>query len=181
MRYEHRPLWLSPDMAVLTLIGRLFRMGKLELRTTELLDSKKAFELMKNSRQHGGIRVRLQEQFDTAKVNALKKFHQEFFDRLNDGTDARSVGEDTQKAIAEEVRGLANLLNQASNYSFLLSLQPLADSLSKLAGGAEKGQPLMFGVLYKGLKSRVALDVGVVTLFLETRCCPDSARYYGTY
>nr|MBA2436632.1 BREX system P-loop protein BrxC [Chthoniobacterales bacterium] len=97
-QFGRRPYgWYST--AVCTLIGRLFRMGKIELRTSELLDARSALELLKNSRQHGSLRVRLQEQFDATKVNALKRFHQEFFDRPNDGTDARSVGQLTSEAL----------------------------------------------------------------------------------
>jgi hypothetical protein len=69
--FGKRPYGWYP-MAVLTLVSRLFRMGKVELRTTELLDARGALELLKNTRQHGSVRVRLQEQFDATKVNALK-------------------------------------------------------------------------------------------------------------
>ena len=72
--FGKRPYGWYP-MAVLTLVSRLFRMGKVELRTAELLDARSAFELLRNTRQHGSVRVRLQEQFDATKVNALKKFH----------------------------------------------------------------------------------------------------------
>ena len=69
--FSRRPYGWYP-MAVLTLVSRLFRMGKVELRTTEVLDARAAFALLKNSRQHGSVRVRLQQQFDASKVNALK-------------------------------------------------------------------------------------------------------------
>ncbi|HEX9002258.1 MAG TPA: BREX system P-loop protein BrxC, partial [Blastocatellia bacterium] len=120
-------------MAVLTLLGRLFRMGKVELRTTELLDARSALELLKNTRQHANVRVRLQEQFDASKVNALKKFHHDFFDRANAGTDARSVGQLTAEALAAEARDLTVLLDQAARYPFLELLRPIAERQSKLA------------------------------------------------
>src|ERR1035441_9802830 len=47
------------------------------------LDARSAFDLLRNTRQHASVRVRLQEQFDATKVNALKKFHHDFFDRAN--------------------------------------------------------------------------------------------------
>ncbi|MCI0392588.1 MAG: BREX system P-loop protein BrxC [Acidobacteria bacterium] len=121
------------QMAVLTLIGRLFRMSKVELRTTELLDAPKAFELLKNSRQHANVRVRLQEQFDATKINDLKKFHHDFFDRPNNGADARSVGQLTSEALAAEARDLNVLLDQAARYTFLEPLRPIAERLNKLA------------------------------------------------
>jgi len=130
--FGKRPYGWYP-MAVLTLVSRLFRMGKVELRTTELLDARKALECLKNTRQHGSVRVRLQEQFDASKVNALKKFHHDFFDRVNTGTDARSVGQLTVDAFVVETRDLGILLDQSGSYPFLDQLRPIAEQLGKLA------------------------------------------------
>jgi predicted transcriptional regulator len=132
-QFGRRPYGWYP-IAVCTLIGRLFRMGKIELRTSELLDARSALEHLKNSRQHGALRVRLQEQFDATKVNALKRFHQEFFDRPNDGTDARSVGQITSEALTGEARDLGVLLDQSARYPFLENLRPLRDQLTTLSG-----------------------------------------------
>ena len=131
--FGRRPHGWYP-MAVLTLVSRLFRMGKVELRTSELLDARAAFDLLKNSRQHGSVKVRLQEQFDATKVNALKTFHHDFFDRVNGGTEARSVGQLTSEALAAEARDLTVLLDQATRYAFLAPLRPIVERLSVLAG-----------------------------------------------
>jgi hypothetical protein len=130
--FGKRPYGWYP-LAVLTQVGRLFRMGKVELRTSELLDARGAFEHLKNSRQHGSVRVRLQEQFDATKVNALKKFHHDFFDRPNSGADARSVGQFTVEALAAEARDLTVLLDQATRYAFLEPLRPIGAQISTLA------------------------------------------------
>jgi hypothetical protein len=130
--FGRRPYGWYP-MAVLTLVSRLFRMGKVELRTSELLDARSAFELLKNTRQHHGVRVRLQEQFNATKVNALKAFHHDFFDQANSGTDARSVGQCTSEALAAEARNLTTLLDQVARYAFLGPLRPVVDRLSTLA------------------------------------------------
>ncbi len=132
--FGRRPYGWYP-MAVLTLVSRLFRMGKVELRTTELLDAHSALEHLKSSRQHGSVRVRLQEQFDATKVNALKTFHHDFFDRANSGTEARSVGQFTSEALAAEARDLTVLLDQAGRYAFL---EPLRPSVTRLTALAEK-------------------------------------------
>jgi hypothetical protein len=129
--FGRRPYGWYP-MAVLTLVGRLFRMEKVELRSTDLLDARTALEYLKNSRQYANVRVRLQEQFDATKVAALKRFHQEFFDRGNTGTEARSVGQNTVEALAAEVRDLTLLLDQTSRYAFLAPLRPICDQLKKL-------------------------------------------------
>jgi hypothetical protein len=121
-----------PPLAVLWLISRLFRMGKVELRTTELLDAPSALSLFRNSRQYGNVRVRLQEQFDASKVNALKAFHDKFFDRLNGGQDARSVGQATADAFAAEARELMPLIDQVNRYHFLESLRPSVNRINGL-------------------------------------------------
>jgi hypothetical protein len=130
--FGRRPYGWYP-MAVLTLVSRLFRMGKVELRTAELLDARSALDHLKNSRQHGNVRVRLQEQFDATHVNALKKFHHDFFDRVNGGADARSVGQFTSEAFVAEARDLTILLDQSARYPFLEPLRPIAERISKLA------------------------------------------------
>jgi hypothetical protein len=79
------------------------------------------------------MRVRLQESFDPAKVNALKRFHQEFFDSANAGTDPRSVGAASVAAFGKESAALQVLTAQASRYPFLAALVPVADRISKLA------------------------------------------------
>ncbi len=131
-QFGRRPYGWYP-MATLTLVTRLFRMSKVELRAPDLLDAAKAYEMLKNSRQHANVRVRLQEQFDAAKVNALKKFHHDFFDRPNNGADARSVGQLTAEALSAEARDLGVLLDQSTRYTFLEPLRPIAAQLSKLA------------------------------------------------
>jgi hypothetical protein len=130
--FGKRPYGWYP-MAVLTLVSRLFRMGKVELRGAELLDARSAFDHLKNTRQHGSVRVRLQEQFDATKVNALKSFHHDFFDRANPGTEARSVGQFTLEAFAAEVRDLTLLLDQAARYPFLEPIRPLVQKLTVLS------------------------------------------------
>lgn len=130
--FSRRPYGWYP-LAVATLIGRLFRMGKIELRAPEALDAKEALEHLTNSRLHGAVKVRLQEQFDATRIQALKRFHQDFFDRANDGTDARSVGQTTLTQLAVEARLLKDLLQQADRYPFLESLADATDRISKLA------------------------------------------------
>ena len=130
--FAKRPYGWYP-MAVLTLVARLFRMGKVELRTTELLDARGALEQLRNSRSHGAVRVRIQEQFDAGKVNTLKAFHQDFFDRANDGTEARSVGQCTAEMFGARARTLTLLADQASHYPFLEPLRPIVERLLQLA------------------------------------------------
>jgi hypothetical protein len=130
--FGRRPYGWYP-MAVLTLTARLFRMGKVELRTTAPLDARGAYDHLRNARQHGNVRVRLQEQFDAGSINALKKFHHEFFDRANPGTDARSVAQFTAEKLADEANELVLLLDQAKQYPFLEAIRPVHAAVAKLA------------------------------------------------
>ena len=130
--FSRRPYGWYP-MAVLTLIARLFRMGKVELRAPDLLDADSALASLKNSKQHGSIRVRLQSVIDPGKVTALKNFHYDFFDQSNNGSDARAVGALTSKALDAEARDLNLLLDQETRYTFLEQLRPIAERLAKLA------------------------------------------------
>ena len=118
---------------MLTLVARVFRMGKVELRANELLDGRRALEALRNSRQHGSVRVRLQQQFDAARVTALKNFHHDFFDQSSNGTDARSVGEELLGALRNEVRDLDGLLDQVSRYPFLAPLRAIRDRVAALS------------------------------------------------
>lgn len=131
-QFGRRPYGWYP-MAVLTLLGRLFRMGKVELRTTDLLDARTALDALRSTRQHGSIRVRLQEQFDPAKVAALKRFHQDFFDKVNEGSDPRSVAQITSEALSGEVGKLQDLLDQKGRYPFLGKLQVATDQVKAVA------------------------------------------------
>lgn len=132
-QFGKRPCGWYP-MAVLTFIARLFRLGKVELRTTDLLDARAALDALKNTRQHGAVRVRLQEQFSPATVAALKRFHQELFDQMNDATDARSVAQLTSDMLIKEGRELRALLDQQSRYPFLGNLEPVIRSIEDLGG-----------------------------------------------
>ncbi len=132
-QYGLRPYgW--PAMATLVQLARLFRMGRIELRAPELLDARAAVEALKNPRQRGNVRVRLQAQFNASQVSALKRFHQEFFSRDNAGGDPRSAALETQAALAAEARELQVLLAQAGRYPFLNQLQPLREQIEGIAG-----------------------------------------------
>lgn len=130
--FGRRPYGWYP-MAVLTLVARLFRMGKVELRDPGLLDAQGAFDKLRSSRQHGTVRVRLQELVAPGQVSALKNFHHDFFDSANDGTEARSVAQRTSDAFRARARVLLVLLDQAPRYAFLAPLRPVVTQLEQLA------------------------------------------------
>lgn len=130
--FGRRPYGWYP-LAVQYLLARLFRMGKVEIRIAEVLDSRGVLANVRNSRQWGSMRVRLQEQFDATKVNALKSFHFAFFDKQNSGNDARAVGQATAEAFSADARELNSLVEQSTRYPFLSALKPLADRITKIS------------------------------------------------
>lgn len=123
-----------PPYATLTMLARLFRMGKFEMRMgSELLDARGLLDALKNSRQHANVRVRMQEQVDAIQVNALKQFHHAFFDKANDGTDWRSVAKHTTAALEAWAVLLTQLHDQTARYPFLSALKPVIDQMTSLA------------------------------------------------
>jgi hypothetical protein len=131
-QFARRPCgWYS--LAVTCLLARLFRMGKVDFRSPDPLDASAALSALSNTRQHATIRVQLQQQFDPASINALKRFHHEFFDQTNPGTDARSVGEATLNAFAQKAQALDALLQQKPQYAFLAGLAEPVNKLKSLA------------------------------------------------
>ena len=133
LRNFTRPPFGWPNMATLTLIARLFRLARIELRNPDLLEPRAALELLRNPRQHGGIRVRIHEAVDPAKLNRLKTFHHEFFHQPNPGTDARSIGQASAAAFTAKAARLSALLQFLPRYPFLKPLDALEKRLSKLA------------------------------------------------
>ena len=131
-KFEARPYGWS-NWATLTFIARLYRLGKLELREKELLNSVEVIEALTNSRRLGGVSVRKQEQFDTSTVNALKRFHQELFNVQSLGTDARSTCEAFRMAMAEEAQDLREIADQTSSYPFLAAVKPWGEQAEAMA------------------------------------------------
>lgn len=131
-QFGKRPYGWLP-MGALTTLARLFRMGKVELRTTELVTAQEAVEQLRNSRNWAGVRVAVQEQFDATKINALKRFHQEFFDKGNTGTDARSVAAQTTECLKIEAEELEKLAKQEDAYGFLSAVKVPLERVQRLA------------------------------------------------
>lgn len=132
-QFERRPYgW--PVMATLTLIARLYRMGKIELRVGgEQLTSQQAQTHLSNGRQRLGVDISVPQHFDDTKIKALRAFHHDFFHVANSGTDPRTVGEATLEALQEEGDLLKRLLTELPHYPFLKVLSPIAEQIEELA------------------------------------------------
>jgi hypothetical protein len=131
--FEKRPCgW--PQIATQCLIARLYMRGKVELRSgANLLSGKEAMDALSNNRLFSGTVVTLQEQFDSATVSKLKKFHQEFFNSPNPANEAKEVAIAFQDSLRTESAELEKLASHASAYPFLADLAPVAKELSGIA------------------------------------------------
>lgn len=121
--------------ATLTQLARLLRMGKIELRSQQaLLDSRQAADDLTSSAKVGNVIIQLQATYEASKVNALKRFHQDFFGKANTGNDPRTIALATSDALKVELKELNELLRQfESYYPFLAELKPVVKQISETA------------------------------------------------
>lgn len=131
--FEARPYGWSP-WATLTFLGRLFRLGKVELREKEILSPHEVIDALTNSRRQGLVLVRKQEVFDPAAINTLKRFHQEFFGVASSGTDSRTTATALREALAREASALDAIASQQERYPFVAVLVPIAARVRELSG-----------------------------------------------
>src|SRR5690554_6065255 len=112
----------------------LFRRHKAELkRGPEVLDHDEVAIALCNSTHHGVVYLQIQEEFDATTVNALKRFHQDFFHRANPENDAKSVAKAFLKAMANEVGDLDKLIVQKSDFPFVEFLEPIRDRIRQVS------------------------------------------------
>ena len=121
--------------ATLTQIARLMRMGKFELRVCPtLLDGRGAAEDLSSSSKVANVIIQLQVAYPQDKVNALKKFHQEFFGRTNQGNDGRSVANELIEGLKAEHKELEKLITERGNYyAFLSELKGISKQIIETA------------------------------------------------
>lgn len=120
-------------LATLTLIARLYSKGKLEIRQHAILDARAAYDAFGNTRMHGALRISILKEFDPRKVNALKRFHHDFFHKSNPENDARGAAKETLLALGKEADALASLLRQERSYPFLSRLKPIYERILKIS------------------------------------------------
>ncbi len=131
--FEARPYGWSP-WATLTFLGRLFRLGKVELREKEILSPNEVIDALTNSRRQGLVLVRKQEQIDPAAINTLKRFHQDFFGVASSGTDSRTTATALREALAREAAELDTIASQQERYPFVAAVAPIAARVRELSG-----------------------------------------------
>jgi hypothetical protein len=134
LEFRRRPYgWY--DIATLSLLARLFRRNKIEVRQgAEILTAEELLGALTNNRAYGSTAVQIQEEFDASTVAALKKFHSAFVDSPNPGTDAKSSAQHLLTALAAEVGVLDVLLAKADRFPCVEHLRPIRNRIDELAG-----------------------------------------------
>jgi hypothetical protein len=106
--------------AVLANIGKLFMRGKVELRAdSNILEKDAVLTHLTNNRNFSNTIVFLQEEFDSASVQKLKKFHQELFDESNTATEAKEVAQRFVEVLNREIAALDELSGRTQNFPFV--------------------------------------------------------------
>lgn len=124
------------EMATLALIATLFRRHKIEIRQgSTVLESSDLVTQLINTASQRGIEVEPQEDFSQQDISAVKKFHHDFFDRANSGTDAKSVAKQTLALFREEAANLDSLIASQGRFPFV---SVLSDLRTRIAGYADK-------------------------------------------
>lgn len=115
--------------AVLANIAKLFMRGEIELRAdSNILEKDAVLSHLTNNRNFGNTIVFLQEEFDSASIQKLKTFHQEFFDESNTATEAKEVAQRFREKLKQEIAGLEELSERRQNYPFVSKIKaPLAE------------------------------------------------------
>ena len=121
--------------ATLTQIARLMRMGKFELRVgPTLLDGRGAAEDLSSNSKAANVIIQLQVAYPPDKVNALKKFHQEFFGRATQGNEGRIVANELIEGLKAEHKELEKLIaERGSYYAFLSELKGISGKICEVA------------------------------------------------
>lgn len=109
--------------AVLANIAKLFMRGKVELRSdSNILEKDAVLNHLSNNRYFTNTIVFLQEEFDSAAIQRLKQFHQEFFDASNPATEAKEVALHFQEKLKTEVATLQELASRTASFPFVSKL-----------------------------------------------------------
>lgn len=134
LEFSRRPYgWYQA--AVLANIAKLFMRGKVELRSdSNILEKDAVLNHLSNNRTFNNTIVFLQEEFDSAAVQKLKKFHQEFFDESNPSTEAKEVALHFQEKLKGEIAALEELAGRTQSFPFVEQLDVPIQKLKEWAG-----------------------------------------------
>ncbi|HPH97290.1 MAG TPA: BREX system P-loop protein BrxC [Anaerolineaceae bacterium] len=133
-RFERKPYGWSLA-AVLCNLALLSVHGKVEMRGEgNLLEDAALARALKNTQAHANVVLDPQIEFSAAQVSGLKRFFEDFFDKLPQFTEARELGKETAQAFNDRLDMLTKLLANQALYPFLSELSNPVSQLKELVG-----------------------------------------------
>jgi hypothetical protein len=133
-KFGHKPYgWYYA--AILCVLAKLYRRGKVEVRTDgNLLEGNELERALRNSHGHGNVVLDPQVEFTASQVRALKELYEDLFDAQPAGNEAKALGRETGAALQELVHVLEPIVAQSNRYPFLAALVPVHEKLKSLTG-----------------------------------------------
>ncbi len=122
-----------PINGSLTILGRLYKRGKIEAKQdSRLLEDDEFLSTLLNSRLYSNTLIEPQEEFEARLVKKLKQVYQDMFDSGCPANDARDVANEFKSRLKEELAELRGYSSNSSQYPFLASLKPIEDLMAQI-------------------------------------------------
>lgn len=120
--------------AIWTVVARIYKRGKLDIRLdANLLGDDATLASLMNNRAHANTLLEPQVDFDPKQVRALKEVYNDLFDQTCAANEAKDVALAFRSKLNEELAYVKELVAQRITFPFLVSLEPLRDTLDKLS------------------------------------------------
>jgi len=121
-RFERKPFgWYYA--AILCNLALLCSRGKVEVRQdSNVLECDELDRSLRNTNAHASMLLTPQVEYTASQVRQLKDFFAEYIDRPATANEAKALARETQDAIKDLERSLADLTGQKETYPFVSSL-----------------------------------------------------------
>jgi hypothetical protein len=121
-RFERKPFgWYYA--AILCNLALLCSRGKVEVRQdSNVLEGDELDRSLRNTNAHSSMMLTPQVEYTPLQLRQLKDFFADFIDRPATANEAKALARETQDAIKDLERSLADLTGQKAHYPFLTAL-----------------------------------------------------------
>jgi hypothetical protein len=132
-RFERKPFgWYYA--AILCNLALLCSRGKVEVRQdSNVLEGDELDRSLRNTNAHASMLLTPQVEYTASQVRQLKEFFAEFIDRPATANEAKALARETQDAIKDLERSLADLTGQKAQYPFVSVLDGTMTMLRDMA------------------------------------------------
>lgn len=132
-RFERKPFgWYYA--AILCNLALLCARGKVEVRhDSNVLEGDELDRTLRNTNAHASMLLTPQVEYTASQVRLLKDFFSEFIERPATANEAKALARETQDAIKDLERNLADLTGQKAQYPFLSVLDGVMTMLQDIA------------------------------------------------